>query len=292
MLEAKQVEPMEAPVPPAAAEQPARRVQVRVVSFADAAERRARLTESISKVDCDWSFFDVVPAEGLPVAYDEAKAYETYGSVLSAAERSCAASHIAMMEEFVAKGTSDYLLCMEDDVLLDPYVRLDAMAGFMALCDVHFMRLYARFFVPANFLGAVGRMAFYRATWPALGTQCFLLSRAGATRLLESFHSTGLIAPIDVMLDGFWRTDMPVVVAYPFPAIELGLPSSIHNNRTLVDERNDALRASIGPRPTRRAKLGERVARAMANRKFRSFDKKLEQRIKENISALHTAFHG
>ena len=64
----------------------------------------------------NWGFHDVVPAEGLPVPYDDITAYRIGGSVLSPAERSCAASHLPMMVQFL-ESDDDYLMAVEDDVV-------------------------------------------------------------------------------------------------------------------------------------------------------------------------------
>ena len=75
---------------------------VRVVSFADAFERRERFATMMAQFEgVDWEFHDVVPAEGLPVDYDEGTAFRIGGSTLSLAEISCAASHLTLMQKFL-----------------------------------------------------------------------------------------------------------------------------------------------------------------------------------------------
>jgi|GEM_PF-3871712 len=180
---------------------------------------------------CDWRFFDVVPADELTVRYEEEAAFRSYGSILSTAERSCAASHIAMLENWLADGRTPYLVVMEDDVLIDPHFSFAPMVSFMDLCRVHYLKLYTRFFVPAHFIANIGRQLFYRASWPALGAQCYIVSREGAGQLIGHVRKTGLLATIDMAFDRFWETGMPITLAYPFPLLEMAGGSSIHRSR-------------------------------------------------------------
>ncbi|MBB5733665.1 glycosyl transferase family 25 [Altererythrobacter atlanticus] len=236
--------------------------------------------------DCDWKFFDVVPADELSVRYDEEAAFRSYGSILSAAERSCAASHIAMLETWLADGRTQYLVVMEDDLLIDPNFSIGPMINFMDLCQVHYLKLYARFFVPAHFIANIGRQLFYRASWPALGTQCYIVSREGALQLTGHIRETGLLASIDMTFDRFWETGVPVTLAYPFPLLEMANGSSIHTSRATIHQRNRELREKIGER-TQWQRLREKLARHRADRAMRQFDAALRQRIAVHQNALY-----
>ncbi|MEN7536255.1 glycosyltransferase family 25 protein [Aurantiacibacter flavus] len=264
----------------------------RVISFADAIERRQRFTAMMEPFgDIDWAFHDVVPAEALPVSYDDRIAFQTGGSVLSPAERSCAASHLTVMREFL-DGSADYLMAVEDDVLFDPTAKFAAHVKFMQLCNLDFYKLYARFFVPSRFIANIGRLAFYRAQWPTLGTQCYVVSRAGARILLDNAAANGgLTKPIDDTNDSYWSTGLPIVFPYPFPLMEIAYPSSIHAGRSLIHQRNAELVREMR-RPTRLDKLKLSLRRRTADRGLRGFDKELARSIARNYHELHATFHG
>lgn len=264
---------------------------LRVVSFADAKERRQRFTEMMKPfAGIDWAFHDVAPAEKLPVPYNERTAFQTGGSILSSAERSCAASHLTMMCEFL-DGPADYLIAVEDDVLFDPTIRFSAHVNFMHRCELDFYKLYARFFVPSHYLGNVGRLVFYRARWSTLGTQCYVLSRAGARILLENAAANGgLTRPIDDTNDAFWLTGLPIVFPYPFPLMEIAYPSSIHSARPQIAERNAELAQELQA-PSRLDKLRRSFRRRMSDRALRGFDKEMANRIARHREDLYAAFH-
>lgn len=263
---------------------------IRVVSFADATERRQRFSTMMEAYgDIDWAFHDVVPAEGLPVPYDDQTAFRLGGSVLSPAERSCAASHLTMMREFL-DGPADYLMAVEDDVLFDPTLRFAAHVRVMQLCGLDYYKLYARYFVPSRFLGTVGRYAFYRARWPSLGTQCYIVSRAGAQTLLDNAQANGgLTRPIDDTNDAFWSTGMPIVLPYPFPLVEIDYPSSIHAGRPQIRERNAQLARELQA-PTRLDKLRRSLSRRRSDLALRGFDKNVANRLSRYHEEIYAAF--
>ena len=261
-----------------------------MVSFADATDRRERFAKMMAPLgDLNWDFHDVVPAEGLPVPYDEITAYRIGGSVLSPAERSCAASHLTMMAQFL-DSDDDYLMAVEDDVLFDPAVQIQAHVTVMQTCGLDFYKLYARYFTPAMYLRALGRTVFYRASWPTLGTQCYIVSRRGAQILLDHAAANGgLTAPIDDTNDTFWDTGLPIVFPYPFPVMEIGGTSSIHAARPDIVRRNAELAREYG-RPTRFDRIKKQVKRKLADRALRRFDANLRQTLDENRKELFAAF--
>lgn len=268
------------------------KITVRVVSFPNATERRAQFAKAMEPLnDIDWDFHDVVPAEGLPVHYDDLTAYRMGGSVMSPAERSCAASHLTMMREFL-DGSSDYLVAMEDDVKVDPYLRLSAHAKFMKICGLEYYKLYARFFVPSRYLCSIDRLVFYRARWPTLGTQSYIVSRKGAQILLNHAGANGgLKRPIDDTNDAFWSTGLPIVFSYPFPLMELAFPSSIQSSRSLIHQKNAKL--SLSERsPSRLSEFCQSIARRRSDEKLKKFDAQLVRRIEENQQDIYDAFFG
>ena len=267
------------------------KTDIRVISFPTATERRDNFCAMMEHVDAPgWAFQDVVPAEELCVPYDDVLAFKHRRSILTKAELSCAASHLRAMQTFLA-GDSDYLMVVEDDVMFDPNIRIQAHVDFMKLCGLDYYKLYARFFTPSHFLTSVGRFVFYRAMWPTLGTQCYIVSRAGAQRMLDAAAAKGgLRAPIDDTMDAYWETGLPIVFCYPFPVMEFGFPSTIHNTRHEKDVVNEELAKTIKPQ-TRLATMRKTLDRRQADRRMRGFDHRLTAVIVENHEKLSNAFH-
>lgn len=256
-------------------------VYVRVLSLPSADQRRERIAKNLSHSSiATWAFFDAVTADRLTVRYDELAAYDRTGSVLSTGELSCAASHIQILNDFLTTDMG-HVIVMEDDVRIDPLVDIQNYLNVMRRCDVHYLKLYARFLVPTRFVALIGRTVFYRASWPPLGTQCYVLSRHGAQTLLNYFSANGIDAPIDQMMDRYWETGLPIVLAYPFPITELAEESTIHGNRQARKERSAELRVARGPRPTMPQKLKAKLARRLADLRLRQFDKSLGNALQQ-----------
>jgi glycosyl transferase family 25 len=251
--------------------------EVVVLSAPSATERRDRVRAMLAGMGIrDWRFFDVVPASGLEIAYSDEVSYSTSGTVLSPAEVSCAASHLAIMEEFL-RSDATHVVVLEDDVFLDPNCRLESIVEFAAIAGIWYLKLYARFFVPAHHLMTLARFSLYRPSWPALGTQAYVLSRAGAGRILSYLHATGLRYPIDASMDRYWDNGLPAIVFYPFPVMELLVPTTIHSphNRSQVDAMNTLLSARPELRLKRSAKLVDALRCRLADRRLQTFDKEM-----------------
>ena len=268
------------------------RYVTRVLSMPRAIARLERIAANLDEAQVsNWSFFDALPPEQVRLNYDDLTAFRRFGSVLSPGELSCAASHIAMIKQFLASEV-DYLAVIEDDVFFDPFADLQNYAGLMRACGIDYLKLAARYFVPARFIGNIGRTSLYRASWPPLGTQCYLLSRAGAADLLNAFDKSGIYAPIDQMMDRFWQTGLPVVMAYPFPALEMAQPTMIHGDRSPLLQRNEALRMTMGNRPSKAQHLAEKLSRYAADKRMKSFDARIRQRLNASGGITIRSFGG
>jgi glycosyl transferase family 25 len=269
-------------------------LKVFVLSNPAAADRRRGMADRLAKLpELDWTFFDIVPPERLKLKYSDEQSYLAYGSVMSSAEISCAASHLGMMEAFLADPSSDYLMVLEDDVFLDPNFNYFAAVKLMQLTQLNYLKLFARYYTAAKFIASFGRFVVYRSEWPPFGIQSYILSRKGATQMLSYFKSVGqLNYPVDVSMDTYWATGLPVVMIYPFPALELALGTTIHGvaNRAKINLANAECMRQFGPRPTKAAQLEQRVRRVLANQKLRGFDKALARLINENCDEIHKDF--
>ncbi|WP_348598071.1 glycosyltransferase family 25 protein [Phyllobacterium sp. SB3] len=267
-------------------------IGVYVLSLKNSTERRETITAMFSKMGYrHWEFFEPLAADRLPIPYEADIAFRARHSVLSKGEISCAASHIAMLGKFLDSDLQNVLI-MEDDVQFDPFFNIAGLAEVMKQLDLHYLKLYARYFVPSRYISSVGRYTFYRGSWPLLGTQAYVLSRTGAAQLLNHLLSlNALNRPIDDLIDRFWCTRLPITFLYPFPVMELGYSTTIHgaNNREVIASENSRLEKSF----TRRQKVGlavsrisDKLFRRYSDRKLKAFDKALMQRIYGNEESI------
>lgn len=242
--------------------------EIKVLSLASADDRRARVREMMDRGGVGaWSFFDAVAADRVPVRYDELQTFKKYGSVMSPAEISCAASHMTIIADFIARDDLDYIVVLEDDVLLDPATDLGAIVRVVDLLNIGYFKLYARYFVPAKHLATFARSSLYRFTWPPCGNQGYVLSKAAARTLMASFmRRSSLELPIDQLMDRYWETGIPIYTLYPFPLLELNVPTTIHNP------------AQRGPLDQRNRELAIALRRSWPDRKVSAIAEKLRRR--------------
>lgn len=267
-------------------------IGVYVLSLKSSLERREAITAMFSKMGySQWEFFEPLAADRLPISYKADLAFRARRSVLSMGEISCAASHMAMIRQFLDSDLQNVVI-MEDDVQFDPFFNIVGLAEVMKTLELHYLKLYARYFVPSRYISSVGRYTFYRGSWPLLGTQAYVLSRAGAKQLLNHLLSlNALNRPIDDLIDRFWCTQLPIAFIYPFPVMELGYNTTIHgaNNREAIARENSTLEALA----TRRqkidlmvSKISDKFFRRFSDRNLKAFDKTLMRKIQGNEQTI------
>jgi GR25 family glycosyltransferase involved in LPS biosynthesis len=239
-----------------------------------------------------WSFFEAVSHEAAGLAYDEAEARAAKGRTLSPAELSCFASHIALQREWLASDGSDVLLVVEDDVVLDPWFDFEGAARMARDAGLDYLRLYARTAMPHRPLAYVARTQVVRFTWSPGGTQAFMVTRAGARRVVDAVAAqSGIVRPIDDLIDRTWEVGNAVYALFPSPALELNMPTTIHgpDQVRLRHGRQAALDAAppgLAARAAARARaLRERVARRLDKARLRRADDEVAARVRAFMEA-------
>ncbi len=201
-------------------------IEIVVVSMADAIARRERMAQVLSSSLFPWRFRDASPGDGTIVPYDGDGARRLKGRDLYASERGCFESHVGAMREFLsAEDGADFLLMCEDDVFIDFDFPFGELAGAMAQAGVDYVRLFSRRIAPARHLQFWRNRWLVRFMWEPFGTQCYMVSRAGAGKLAP--FVSRISRPIDDQLDRFWENGIPPYAIFPFPLLELQSSSSI-----------------------------------------------------------------
>ena len=205
--------------------------EVRVISLADAGQRRARFEMAASTSPLHWSFFDAIGGDAEEPPYDNSLAIRHTGRALLPGERGCYASHVAVWRQFL-QGRARQLIVLEDDVLVDWTYLAKLAEADHAPAGRHYLRLFSKrpprhtilernFLEPLRFLIEAFGLVY--------GTQGYLLTREGAERMLA--HCRIMSRPIDVELDRPWAHGLPILSVFPFPLIELSQASTIGDQR-------------------------------------------------------------
>lgn len=249
----------------------------RVLSVKTATERREKIAAQLdaSKIP-EWSFFDALDKDNLDINFDYDAFKNEFQREPLFGEISCLASHIKIIKDFI-KSDATTLLVLEDDLVVDPYFKFDLAMKIMELCEIPYLKLFARYFVPAKYISNFGRFTIYRAQWPPLGTQAYAFSRAGAQGFIDYINKFEKVyKPIDNLLDNFEDHKIPAYLLYPFPVLELTFPSSIFTQSFKIIEGNHKNVGFVG-------KLISKVKGYLNRRKVEKELLALDDRVKAKI---------
>ncbi|WP_420825554.1 glycosyltransferase family 25 protein [Terrihabitans soli] len=183
----------------------------------------------MARINVPWSFFDARTALPDGLSYDAKRALWFRGRTLTAGELGCFASHFVLWQSLVRDPDCDAYCIIEDDVVLD-WSFFSSASDFPELFGDHgFVRFYAKLPVPMTTVGAAGRRHLVRFKRPPYGTQGYYISKSAAAKFLASI--TEVVRPIDDEIDRVWAHGVPSIGVFPFPLFELGLASTIEDQR-------------------------------------------------------------
>ena len=206
-------------------------IRLRVISLKGSA-RRERVAQALARVALPWSFFDASNGSQSAIPYDPSAAEALWGRPLSAGEIGCFASHVGVLREFVEEGDGSWLLVMEDDVTLDPAFPFGRLAELGEASGVDYFRLYGRYLIRFRHVGWFCDRQIVRFRGKPLGTQAYLISRAGARSFLDSVER--IERPVDHEIDRAWANGLDCYSVYPHPAFELSSPTSVDKRGILA----------------------------------------------------------
>jgi GR25 family glycosyltransferase involved in LPS biosynthesis len=194
-------------------------VEIVVISLLNATERRRRIAAMFEGSEVNWRYFDAHDSlrhAGLQYDPDEVK--RRFGRTLSDPEIAICSSHVAVLDLYLKQGSSDYVLVLEDDVIYDTNFPIEKFSTFCSENRIDYIRLFAKHYVEGVRLGYFYDRHIVRFKTSPTGAQAYLISKAGARSFIESFRS--IDQPVDLALDSFWRTRLPIYSIFPFPIIE------------------------------------------------------------------------
>lgn len=211
---------------PRAAKYATDRLDIAVISLEGAQERRHATSNMLAGSGLEWSYFDAhTRCACEELCHDQQRARLHFGRDLTLQEIAVFSSHYAVWKQFIARGKSDYLLVMEDDLILDINFPLTQFVAFCANAGMDYVRLFGKHYAQAVRLGFFHDRSLLRYRSSPAGTQAYLLSVSGAKQLLH--HCRNVDATIDLAMDRFWETGLPLYSLFPYPVIERFIPTSI-----------------------------------------------------------------
>jgi glycosyl transferase, family 25 len=206
-------------------------VEIVVISLPSALKRRRNIEAMFEGTGLNWSYFDAHNALKHPgLRYDLGEVKRLFGRTLTGPEIAVCSSHVAVLSDFLEHGKSDYVLVLEDDVIFDTDFPLDVFSAFCAENGMDYVRLFGKHYANAVRLGFFFDRSIVRFTTSPAGAQAYLMSKSGARKFLESY--TSIDATVDLAIDKFWKTQLPIYSIFPYPIIERYSPSSIPVNES------------------------------------------------------------
>jgi len=202
------------------------RVEIVVISLPTAIERRRKIEAMFEGTGLTWSYFDAHTSLRHPgLRYDANEIKRQFGRTLSVPEIAVCSSQVAVIDEFLQHGTSEYILVLEDDVIFDTDFPLDDFSAFCSEKGIDYIRLFGKHYAEAVRLGFFFDRSIVRYKSSPAGAQAYLMSKTGARKFLEGYRS--IDATVDLAMDRFWHHQLPIYSIFPYPIIERFSPTSI-----------------------------------------------------------------
>ena len=228
-----------------------------------------------------WSYFDAhTSLQQSGLTYDPDRVMRTYGRALTVPQIAVTSSHIAVLSEFVARDNAEHILVLEDDVIFDTDFPLDRLREFCSANAIDYIRLFGKHYANAVQLGFFYDRSILRFTTSTTGTQAYIMSRNGAKRFVDSFPT--IDTTVDLAMDAFWQTGLPIYSIYPYPVIERYAPTSI----PIPPSANDL--GTIGLAYLYSGRLGRKYQKIIQNWSLRSTDKAMQKKFDQFSQILDT----
>jgi glycosyl transferase family 25 len=180
-------------------------IQIRVINLASSTDRMALIAKDLESAGLQWERLEAVELGNSAFLsqplYNRNRALSVNNRDLTKGELGCFLSHMAALNQFL-DGTSEYLLVLEDDVLVSSEAAshflelpqlLDGKLGNSWHCANLTMSYNKRFRTLFTFDSIQLRRAFY---FP-LTTSALLWTRQGARDFRDSVLRSGIFLPVD-----------------------------------------------------------------------------------------------
>jgi glycosyl transferase family 25 len=201
-------------------------VEIVVISLPNAIERRRKIDAMFEGTKLNWRYFNAhTSLKHSGLRYDAKTIKRRFGRILSAPEIAVCSSHFAVLSEFLERGSSDYVLVLEDDVIFDVDFPLSSFGSFCSQKGIHYIRLFGKHYAAAIRLGFYLDRSIVRYKTSPAGAQAYLMSVKGARLFTDNYKS--IDEAFDLAIDKFWNLPLPIYSIFPYPVIERYSPTSI-----------------------------------------------------------------
>jgi GR25 family glycosyltransferase involved in LPS biosynthesis len=201
-------------------------VEIVVISLPNATERRRKIDAQFEGTGLKWTYFDAhTSLKHSGLRYDPNEAKKRFGRTLSAPEIAICSSQVAALSDFLERGSTEYVLVLEDDVIFDTDFPLDQFCAFCSEQGIDYIRLFGKHYAKAVRLGFFFDRSILRYKSSPAGAQAYLMSKAGTRKFLERYRS--IDTTVDLAMDRFWDLRLPIYSIFPYPVIERYSPTSI-----------------------------------------------------------------
>ena len=201
-----------------------------VISLASAPTRQERFLKRASSHDLDLEVFEAHTGISGDLVYDETTTLRFKGRTLHSAELGTYSSHYHVWKSIIDRDI-DGAFIFEDDVVFDWPV-LKGLKDFLDFYPrVQYLRLYAKRPCKMQILTETlpGGRALVDYRGYAYGTQAYFIRRSAALTFIERLRRIRMA--IDDAMDRSWDHGVPNLAAFPFPAFEENVPSTIGTDR-------------------------------------------------------------
>ena len=245
-----------------------------VISLASATKRRQQIDAMFAGWGRSWSYFDAhTSLQQSGLTYDPDRIMRSYGRTLTVPQIAVTSSHIAVLSDFIARNAAEHILVLEDDVIFDIAFPLDELRDFCVAHAIDYIRLFGKHYAEAVRLGFFYDRSILRYTTSTTGTQAYIMSRNGAKQFIESFPT--IDTTVDLAMDAFWQTGLPIYSIFPYPVIERYAPTSIP-----IPPSTNAL-GPTGLAHLYAGRLGRKYQKIMRNWTMRSADKMMQRKLED-----------
>ena len=204
-------------------------IVVRVISLSASPRRAAMRAQLDAITGLEWAFFDAATVVPAFLVHDPVTVRATLRRDLTPGEIGCFASHAHLWRWLLDQPRDTAMIVLEDDLIIDPAFFTSLAAFDRETARIDYLRLYAKAPAGARVAGRIAGRHLVRYRGIAFGTQAYLIRQPAAARLAASI--TAIVRPIDDEMDRYWAHGVPNLGLFPFPVMELGLPSTIEGER-------------------------------------------------------------
>jgi len=190
-------------------------LELRVISLADAADRRERVHREFARTALDFSFFDALDGEAGMALFDDCDEKDFVlhtGRLPTPGEIGCFASHKALWQRCV--DSAKPLLIMEDDFDLGPRFAEAVAAAGELVPELGLLRLQDERRGASREVSRYRGFSVERYTKTPHCAMCYAISPSVAKRLVD-LHPR-ICAPVDVVMKHVWRFDNPMYCLRPY----------------------------------------------------------------------------